>query len=598
MTDTVWLFFLEHWTELVLCFIIILLLRSIQKPPQELTHSAVKDSLKWKFLAFANLVDISYERKSMDEYTANGWTFEKRCEIGEGRFLVWRVMAVPPSVDSPASIPGVKVGTFVVVCRGSHVVQDWLYHDVQLALNPDMFVANTEEQFDNFTATMEKQLDLTHTEKPAHVIFCGHSLGASVAQLFHTFVHYRKNSYWSTVSPEGVLAFDTPSLSASHTLEEKNVTVVNSPINIVNMLNRPRSTHFYACGSGSRVYFPKIFAVCKVFYSCSVGALVQMILANADEHRMSSIKAYLMEGNFESAEPDDWFKLSGLAVGMLQTFPHPSHVAELFARFRRKSSCPVDTKECEFMQVGRNMNPAEHEADIPTRDPNLQRVPIDINEMEEMAPYYVGVDRTDNGVNDMQVLAGRSNDVFIVCIGKTGAGKSSLIRGLLKMPPQDKRIPIGKELDVNKEIIVAVYNKDSEGKAEYTNPPRESVDLQNISGCSNFADLIPRIQGVAGCAIWVVSAAKVLPAEWNNILRFKRETKLPILIAMNHIYADLADSMAYLHIVRRDALKKNIVSNREDVVLFNANVNRPDHHQLDLLKNSLLRFVENNWQKI
>lgn len=534
------------------------------------THPSVAQaSLIDKLTVFAYLADRCYwPQNHTTAVIYNGWRFDPVVRYMGGFISVWQLTGKPAG-NNEALFP-VRTGnhlTYVVAVRGSHLVLDWVYLDVLLAFLPEKFQEIATDRFQRLSGELNKLFPPTAAEVETQVIFCGHSLGSSFAEIFyHLSQQPNKHQLWSTVKTVGAVTFDSPGLDEALHVElgvepdAKGVLVVNSAVNIVNMLYRPRCEKLYGCGRGSNIEFRHVIYLAMKFTVLDpLAALSSIFNENAAEHPMSTIINYLIGGDVALFDRNDWWILSGVFLNIIKS------AARLVYRAANKFATHVPPVRDEPDTLP---NPAQFPSGY-HRHVNLRRVPVNINDLQQSVPYYVGF---QDGAYDLTAFVAQrqSTDFFVPVIGLTGVGKSSFVRAMLNIP-KDGCIPIGHEGNTTREILVAAY----QGGSPHPAPHRTCAPHVDLIGDKNISKLARHFVLLSGCAMLVLDTNIPYESIVEDVKKFVGKTKFHLLIVVNNREKYVEDAHQRLATIKTFWIKTGLVS-AADVVMVRANVCRDD----------------------
>lgn len=292
-------------------------------------------------LAFAIIAEKCYDDRINDDFDDNGWEFQRMTRFDEGKFSVWKVIRRPAIIEEGITlalpsdqIHPVEQGdneTYVIAVRGSHEAADWVWLNPLLAFSAEMFFVKMRDSFKRLTQKLKEFLPLGNG---IQVIFNGHSLGATTAEIF---CHMSRlpdldadldpgpDPLWRRVECIGAITFDSPGINPElHgrlQINGRGVLIVNSSINIVNTLFKPCCECLYACGRGSHVSLDTIIE----YFHGTLKCLFAVFLANnAIEHAMTTIISYIGraiwgdDAMVKLSDPGIWPTYSGYVVYVLK----------------------------------------------------------------------------------------------------------------------------------------------------------------------------------------------------------------------------------------------------------------------------------------
>jgi len=142
MIDIYWLL-VGSGIIIVLLLSWILFIQQISIKDDEIVPENFKQ-IVYKLHAFGLLAEKSYDTTGIqypiEPITSNGWKFTKITTIREGTIWLWKINDCPKDKNVRYPVPVVGDSIYVAVIRGSHLFNDWIKYDIQLALFPDSFL--------------------------------------------------------------------------------------------------------------------------------------------------------------------------------------------------------------------------------------------------------------------------------------------------------------------------------------------------------------------------------------------------------------------------------------------------------------------------
>jgi GTP-binding protein EngB required for normal cell division len=560
-------------------------------PTPSVDKGADLNALYSKLGAFAQVARECY-KTGMEhiEVELGHWRFDRLQRLSEGFISIWRVSGQPKNSDIFPLEPNCQ--TYVVAVRGSHLFLDWTQLDFYLAFLPARFLEIGKKKFQVLTRELEEILPST---SDVRVVFCGHSVGSSVAEMFcHLSRLPDRPVFWQRVRCVGAITFDSPGLDPGLYSElqmddpqASRIVIVNSALNIVNMLFKPYCQLLFACGLGSQI---TLFHVCDLVLKLLVAAPWEILMfrlkQNAEEHPMTKIIAYISDRQVNTATPDDWWNLSGWMVRLTKTCVRCAFSV---------TAPPSPPDSHENLPVVPAVFPHYEVADDQRRDQDLKRVPSDINLLQNKVPYYVGVN-TDTNLSDLHDFLPQRNtsDFFIPVIGMSDVGKSSFIKAVLGLSKTDRRIPVGSGGNVSQEILIAAY----QGGADTAPVPRTDVPVQTLINTSYLTDLASKYEMISGCAVWVVDTNIPYNTVIDDVKKFIAATNFRLLVVVNDKRKFESQAKDQLATIRKQLLLRGVIDNENDVVMVSANVEMDDVKNIKEFHDTLMNLIERHGNEI
>ena len=497
-----------------------------------------------KLHAFALLANKSYDKTNIQYLSTisnEDWIFTKFTTIREGAIWLWRIEKCPD--DEKVRYPVSNIdNTYVIVIRGSELVCDWLVYDVQLALFPREFLEYGNQLLQHINRVL-LQLRL----QGAQVVFCGHSLGASLAELLFRLSKKKLNDL--NFIPVGAITFDSPGLDpVLQDIQPNNsgVIIVNSGLNIVNMLHKPCCEFLYACGRGSRIAISDVFSFVKNLSGITTS-----------EHPISTILKYLENGVVCKSDPDVWWSIMGVLAGPIKSI-------------RRLFTVKPTPHDVAYPVADIAIIP--HVVDVINnyvRPSGLQRVPEQLSNLQQGVPYYVGF---ENGSSDLYPFTAQftpGSDYFLTLIGHTGVGKSSVMKALLGNY-NDTRISVGNQMNTTRELMIAAYQG---GSDPATTPVVQRTDVAPtiVDGGSCLRDISVKYRMLSGCALVIV---KDNPLEQllKDVRDFVHATTFQLIIVYNDMERRPADAEIKFATIKKRFRDSGLLRDDRFAVKVNADV--------------------------
>lgn len=309
------------------------------------------------------------------------------------------------------------------------------------------------------------------------------------------------------------------------------------------MLNRPRCEKLYGCGRGSNIEVRHVLHLAMKFTLLNpLAALTSIFSENAAEHPMSTINNYLIAGDVNMYDRNDWWILSGALLGIFKCAA--KLVYRTASHFTTPTAPPIAV--VDELVVAPPMQPFKY-----CRHVNLRRLPADIDDLQQSVPYYVGV---QDGVYDLTAFVAQrqATDFFVAVIGLTGVGKSSFVRAMLNAP-HDETIPVGSKGNTTREILVAAYQGGSTNPA----PFRPHVDHVDLIGDRNIATLAKHYEFLSGCAMLVLDTNTPYEDIVQDVRIFVEKTKFHLLIVVNNRERDDDDAIERFETIKTFGLLQN-----------------------------------------
>ena len=327
-----------------------------QKPQN--SRECVQDALG-RFEAFSQVAAESYGdytlRATHPPIRKDGWHFEFDRVLSGGALWVWKV--TPPR--GPTS--------HVFVVRGSFTVFDWAYRNIRLALGSKRFC----EVLDFYIQTVADYIEiLVKREKDLTVMFCGHSLGASIAEALHCKCN--AGALYPGVYSVGCVTFDSPGQPEQFRSDKKNgfneqslkhMWTLNAPPNVINMLYPPRAVNFYACGMGSQLQISDLLSIPMSSVSAFLLGIGRAILQSTAGHCLDKIRIFIRMRYIGREHAESWPNLSGWFLQMCGIQEMPTTV-------------DPEMSECDAIPA------------IPIPAIPIEEQPSDSDKIEPLTPYH------------------------------------------------------------------------------------------------------------------------------------------------------------------------------------------------------------------
>lgn len=321
-----------------------------------------------KLHAFALLANKSYDNIQYQSTISNDdWLFTRFTTIREGAIWLWKIEKCPDDDQVRYPVRDADNPTYVVVIRGSNLTWDWLVYDIQLALFPMSFLKYGKQLLQHIKRELI-QLRLHGVQ----IVFCGHSLGASLAELLFRLSQQELNDL--NFIPVGAITFDSPGvdpvLHPELGIQPNNSgeIIVSSGLFMVDMLHKPCCEFMYTCGGGSRITIYDAFNI-----------VTNLIKITASEYSLSTIVKHLENGVVCRSHPGVWWSIMGILAGSIKSF---RRLLTVRPTPRDEGSYPV-TSIPVLPRVNKLINNY-------ARPPGLQRVPKELSNLQQGVPYYVG----------------------------------------------------------------------------------------------------------------------------------------------------------------------------------------------------------------
>ena len=376
---------------------------------------------------FADLCRLSYASK---ERLIIGTRHVVKCQEVVLLHNVDNLMVWCPRVDRvKGPIMFMNHKSLFIVVRGSHTVDDWVCSDVQLIKAAMGMDNNFEQIIERYFRFIREALDASKVNlrggMPTSIIFSGHSLGACVAEAI--VMRYKQNilELFPNCSISAV-TFDTPGQPVSFRkryldcVNPPHIVTLNSVPNIVNTLNRPCASWFYACGIGSAI---TPIAILSILTNSLLRRLFEVAIYS---HQMTVILNHIEESSFHMTHVDLWPVFSGTILHFIPMLKNS--LVLLLTKFKTNQviipsppNRPARTPLNDAIDVKENMRFTS------------------VVEMEPMRPYTVSI------LEDFYLFIDGlgENDIVLPLIGKSGVGKTSIMKKFLNLSPNDDRLLVG-----------------------------------------------------------------------------------------------------------------------------------------------------------
>lgn len=166
---------------------------------------------------FAELASLSYVDDAGTDFSSSGWRFNLLSRKHSNRIWFWEVSRAgnKDPIFSPVQL--------VIVIRGTHTTEDWVHRNWKLVAG----VSGQHSDYENmivkeYMSEIAAFVSATRAVRNKKVVFCGHSLGASVAEAIHGKVLYNKDTLPGNLRSLGSITFDSPGQPESYRLDIQN----------------------------------------------------------------------------------------------------------------------------------------------------------------------------------------------------------------------------------------------------------------------------------------------------------------------------------------------------------------------------------------
>jgi len=233
-------------------------------------------------------------------------------------------------------------------------------------------------------------------------MFCGHSLGASIAEALHCLFHSSggyslkcdDSKRVSKIISSGAVTFDSPGQPEAYRIDNsftknalKDIWTLNNRPNFINMLNPPCASHFYVCGNEFTFFFVDIADMNLVVesfpalvLSSAYSILKSLVVKMNEGHYMAKISKCIRNRNFDASNPLIWPTYTGDVLrvvfrvgGILRLSP-----GYIVLRYIMENCWKTDTKE--DVELSPTLHPAFND---------LAVFPSMWMEVEERKPYKI-----------------------------------------------------------------------------------------------------------------------------------------------------------------------------------------------------------------
>jgi hypothetical protein len=306
----------------------------------------------------------------------------------------------------------------------------------------------------------------------AHLILCGHSLGATYAESIFVLLQ-QPAGVWSAAQSRPwfsseAITFDSPGQPSSFRIQHAlllpcmGVTTLNAAPNIVNTLHAPCADRLFSCSPGSNVSLTRTLTLLR---DLSMKVITSLGLSNLRSHALLEIRQHLMDGSILEEQPRNWPTYTNQALQLL------SHVGAACSTWLRTAPPTIEPLVMRADPVPELGPPPEAAAAMaipgpdaeelrrdpvdpaaPPPGPPLSDLPVAFGQMEICTPYRIPNLAAWTRFTSML----RGTDRVLLLMGLSAQGKTSILKVLLGLPFHDRRLRITGGVNSTRQPIVAL----------------------------------------------------------------------------------------------------------------------------------------------
>lgn len=480
-----------------------------------------------KFMAYSDIALCSYDNNVRIGSTISSppiepnvkhphqWKFQLDTR-GSGAAALWKCIERPSIKTSSGVIDPQSNVTHVIAFRGTSTVQDW-YSNTHLVCGtgelPNEYGKKVEE-YENYA--LEMLTDRKHQVASPQVVFCGHSLGASLAESVHSLIS-KKPQY--NIKTCGAVTFDSPGQPLSFRKDNdmlaggtEGIITLNTLPNAINTLNAPCAKEFWACGRGASIPV-EWFTLLRSNMRFWAGAIT--------EHGLTNIKSdYLEKKDIHRADYRKWPVTTNWIISCF----NPRNYVPWFlkppspAKSRTKPKVSITPPEPEFY---------------------LPSMPDRAIDLKEKSFYYM---RNRDGF--MKIFDSLdASDAVVILFGHTGAGKTTTMAAL--QDTDEAKLPIGGGTNNSVyPIITSVKPEASDNDSPKTlvidlpgtGAANQATNTNEYKLTNDYADQLTSdlaIREYAGVFVLVVGrGSQIEDTDMNPIINLP-STDIPLIVALS-----------------------------------------------------------------